>query len=410
MQVSSIDVVSAPPADATPAPRECFAATLQATLESRDSAAPDADAAATVEEMTAAAALAQQLLTVSCAPIVKPTGATALVPPSSEGAPCVDHDWTPASPSNVSTGPGAVPRGASIQDGAPDPLWISATAPVPDGAEPEVRPPMPAPTDAGAGAVESARPPAGSPRLEVIGRTPPDAPAPSVPPVAPATPIIDSRQPAAPPLHRVDQRSSGAEAPRVSEVAVRADAAATIVEAAKAAAASARSTAADSPGPDDGNAPLPAFDPTPGAPTLDLAAPPRLTTERVTTPQTMASLPALVSELAEHARAASSPRRVVVPLDPPALGHVTVEIVVRADSVRVSLQHANDAALASLTAQRPAIEAALESNGLHLSGFDVSSNDRQPTAREHRATRTFETFDMFDSIVESVDSDGALRL
>jgi hypothetical protein len=405
MQVTSIDLVSAPPADATPAPRGCFAATLQATLDMRDGIAPDAEATTTVEEMTAAAALAQQLLTVSCAPIVKPTGLTALVAPSSDGAPCVDLDWTRASRSNVAAGPAAVPRGASIVGGAPDPLWVAANAPVPDDAEPEVRPPVPAPTDAGA--VETAPPPTGAPRPEVIGRPPPDAPAPSAPPVAPATPIVDDRQPAAPPVHRVDQPRAGIDASRVTGVTAPADATASIVETAPATTASARAAAATAADAGDGDAPMRPLDATVGAPPLDLAAPSRLTTERTTTPQTIASLPALVSELAEHARTAASPRRVVVPLDPPALGHVTVEIIVRAGSVRVSLQHADDAAFASLTAQRPAIEAALESNGLHLSGFDVSSNHRQPPAREHRATRTF---DMFDTFVTPVESDGALRL
>jgi flagellar hook-length control protein FliK len=115
----------------------------------------------------------------------------------------------------------------------------------------------------------------------------------------------------------------------------------------------------------------------------------------------------MVSELAEHARTTSGPRRVVVPLDPPALGHVTVEIVVRADSVKVSLQHADEAAFSALHAQRPAIEAALESNGLQLSDFDVSGNQRQPAPREQRATPSF---DLFTTFTEHDEPDGALRL
>jgi flagellar hook-length control protein FliK len=118
----------------------------------------------------------------------------------------------------------------------------------------------------------------------------------------------------------------------------------------------------------------------------------------------LAQLPAVVSDLAQQARTESSPRRVVIPLDPPALGHVTVEIIVRADSVRVSLQHGDEAAFKALNAQRPAIEAALESSGLHLSGFDVSANNRQRASHMRTSARHFE------ALVEQVEPDGALRL
>ena len=120
--------------------------------------------------------------------------------------------------------------------------------------------------------------------------------------------------------------------------------------------------------------------------------------------RTVVQLPAVVSDLAQQARTESSPRRVVIPLDPPALGHVTVEIIVRADSVKVSLQHGDDAAFNALNAQRPAIAAALESNGLHLSGFDVSGNHRQRASHNPTAARHFE------ALVEQVEPDGALRL
>jgi hypothetical protein len=70
----------------------------------------------------------------------------------------------------------------------------------------------------------------------------------------------------------------------------------------------------------------------------------------------------------------------------------------------VSLQHGDEAAFNALNAQRPAIAAALESNGLHLSGFDVSGNQRQPTAHTRSAARHFE------ALVEQAEPDGALRL
>ena len=76
----------------------------------------------------------------------------------------------------------------------------------------------------------------------------------------------------------------------------------------------------------------------------------------------------------------------------------------RADSVKVSLQHADEATFNSLNAQRPAIEAALESNGLHLSGFDVSGNQRQRSSHTRMAARHFE------ALVEQIEPDGALRL
>jgi flagellar hook-length control protein FliK len=128
------------------------------------------------------------------------------------------------------------------------------------------------------------------------------------------------------------------------------------------------------------------------------------TRESGTAAHAIAQLPAVVCDLVEQARVSSAPRRVVVPLDPPALGHVTVEIIVRADSVKVSLQHGDDAAFAALNAQRPAIAAALESSGLHLSGFDVSSNQRRHAMPDARPARRFETF------VDTVEPDGALRL
>jgi hypothetical protein len=120
--------------------------------------------------------------------------------------------------------------------------------------------------------------------------------------------------------------------------------------------------------------------------------------------RSLAQLPSVVSDLAQQSRTESSPRRVVIPLDPPALGHVTVEIIVRADSVKVSLQHGDESTFNALNAQRPAIEAALESNGLHLSGFDVSGNNRQ------RASHMRTTARHFEALVEQIEPDGALRL
>jgi flagellar hook-length control protein FliK len=119
----------------------------------------------------------------------------------------------------------------------------------------------------------------------------------------------------------------------------------------------------------------------------------------------ISQLPSVVADMAQQARTASSPRRVVIPLDPPALGHVTVEIIVRADSVRVSLQHADESTFNALNAQRPAIEAALESSGLHLTGFDVSSQQRQQQAARSQTASTH-----FETLTEQVEPDGALRL
>jgi flagellar hook-length control protein FliK len=130
----------------------------------------------------------------------------------------------------------------------------------------------------------------------------------------------------------------------------------------------------------------------------------RATNDVVKVARSLAQLPAVLSDLAQQARTESSPRRVVIPLDPPALGHVTVEIIVRADSVKVSLQHGDEATFNALNAQRPAIEAALEANGLHLSGFDVSGNQQQRASHTRMAARHFA------AVVEQVEPDGALRL
>jgi flagellar hook-length control protein FliK len=87
---------------------------------------------------------------------------------------------------------------------------------------------------------------------------------------------------------------------------------------------------------------------------------------------------ATVAELARAAqRDGSGATRVVIRLDPPELGTVTVALTVRAGEVRVNLLAADVAAVAALDARRTDIDHALADSGLSLGGFDVRSDSRQ---------------------------------
>ena len=81
--------------------------------------------------------------------------------------------------------------------------------------------------------------------------------------------------------------------------------------------------------------------------------------------------------------------RLVVRLDPPELGRVTVEVLTRADSVHVVMRTEHGAATNALLQQRELIREALERQGLTLGGFDVSEDpNRQagdPGAARQRA-------------------------
>lgn len=99
-------------------------------------------------------------------------------------------------------------------------------------------------------------------------------------------------------------------------------------------------------------------------------------------------VPDLAGTLAEavrHAhRRADEAHRVVVRLDPPELGTVQVDVLVRGEDVHLALR-ADPGATGPLRDARDLIERALRGEGFSLGGFDVSARDegqsRRPTPR-----------------------------
>lgn len=400
MRSVSLDLVSAPTAECRPPSGESFGDTLEATRRADVSPpntrrpAPadtatrsDHQCAPTTEggDLTAAAALLGSLMASLCAPPAPSTPQSPVVwsdfdqPLPSDGEPptvVAPTAWTPAPMPDAT----AACIGARVDLTAPTPAAPATPTPTDDirlpasPQPPPTAPPPPAPAQ---------------PLFATVG-----APAsPAVPPpivvanASPKPPPIDHERVATPPADHTDL--TGAPTPST---------AATAAASATATAGGTTPHAGEQPDASRGHAAIEA-----SAIAAAPSPPSQVASDSDKPARPVTALPAVVCDLAEQARV-SSPRRVVIPLDPPALGHVTVEIIVRADSVKVSLQHGDDAAFASLNAQRPAIAAALESNGLHLSGFDVSSNQQRHAAPGQRTARHFETF------VDVTEPDGALRL
>ena len=394
---------------------ECFADALKATLQATDAATPEGEIATPSQgDFEAAIALLGALTTQLCAASTPPDALGLRRPP----VPASDQASLPgAAP------PGLVPGDQQIMPivgempptGPPSvvhPIGDQIIPPSPPS-PPPLAPPSPI----------ALRSPIGDPRVPIT-------PAPPAPPIAPPALADAAVQPTdltptnAVPIDRADvvaansSSSSTIGEHQPEAIAARAVAANSAGESQEAA----RSTTApivdiatrrdrgrplDTRG--DADALAPDAGTTTGNETIAAIDPgttaPRATNDTVVkVARSLAQLPAVLSDLAQQTRTESSPRRVVIPLDPPALGHVTVEIIVRADSVKVSLQHGDEATFNALNAQRPAIEAALEANGLHLSGFDVSGNQRQRASHTRMAARQFE------ALVEQDEPDGALRL
>ena len=383
---------------------ECFADALKATLQATDAATPEGEIATPSQgDFEAAIALLGALTTQLCA---------ASTPPDALGLP-----RPPVPASDQASLPGAAPPGLVPGDQRIMPIVgeMPPTGP-PSVVHPigdQIIPPSPIALPA----------PIGDARVPIT-------PGPPAPPIAPPALAGAAVQPTdltptnAVPIDRADvvaansssSSTIGEHQPEaIAARAVAADSAGESQEAAHSTTAPIVDVAtrrdrgrpldtrgdADALAPDagttTGNETIAAIDPGTTAP--------RATNDTVVkVARSLAQLPAVLSDLAQQTRTESSPRRVVIPLDPPALGHVTVEIIVRADSVKVSLHHGDEATFNALNAQRPAIEAALEANGLHLSGFDVSGNQRQHASHTRLAARQFE------ALVEQDEPDGALRL
>ena len=99
--------------------------------------------------------------------------------------------------------------------------------------------------------------------------------------------------------------------------------------------------------------------------------------------------------------------RLSVRLDPPTLGHVTVDISTRDGAVHVVVRPTEAASSDVLAAQRSAVDAALTQAGFELGGFDVRSNDRRDAPKPRSSSIDL---DEVDEIQPSTSDDGALRL
>jgi hypothetical protein len=120
------------------------------------------------------------------------------------------------------------------------------------------------------------------------------------------------------------------------------------------------------------------------------------------------SLGRLVAATVPQLRGTTDEVRMSVRLDPPSLGHVTVDISSRDGAVHVVVRPTEATTTDLLAAQRSAVSAALTDAGFQLGGFDVRSNDRRDAPKARPATLLG-----LDEVIEP-DSptldDGALRL
>ena len=388
------------------APRgECFADTLKATLQQTDAATPESEVAtASQGDFEAAIALLGLLTTPLCASpppdalglprLPEAGGQQPLLPDAAQAGPVPGDQRVMPTVAETPTAPSSVvrPIGDDIIPPPPSPPPLAQPAPIGDARVP-ISPVPASPLIAPLVVADVAVPPTDLAQTS-------DEPVDSADVVAgnsSTSSAIGDHQPEA-----VVASAAAANSADQSQEAARSTTASTIDVATR--------HERDRPLDPGANADAQAKDGGPAAANEAIAAIQSATTVRATNDtvvkvaRSLAQLPAVISDLAQQARTESTPRRVVIPLDPPALGRVTVEIIVRADSVKVSLQHGDEASFNALNAQRPAIEAALESNGLHLSGFDVSGN------QQRRPSHTRMTARHFEALVEHAEPDGALRL
>jgi flagellar hook-length control protein FliK len=120
-----------------------------------------------------------------------------------------------------------------------------------------------------------------------------------------------------------------------------------------------------------------------------------------------ASIGRLVAAAVPQLRGSTDEVRLSVRLDPPSLGHVTVDISSRDGAVHVVVRPTEAATTDVLAAQRSAVDAALADAGFQLGGFDVRSNDRRDAPKPGGSARV--ALDDTDDITSPSD-DGALRL
>jgi hypothetical protein len=148
-----------------------------------------------------------------------------------------------------------------------------------------------------------------------------------------------------------------------------------------------------------------------GEPASDLtvldvvATPPR--TDPVNRELAPTSIGRLVAATVPQMRSSSDDVRLSVRLDPPSLGHVTVDISTRDGAVHVVIRPTEATSTDVLAAQRSTVSAALADAGFQLGGFDVRSNDRRDAPKP--AARTQSVLDAEIDDPPTID-DGALRL
>jgi flagellar hook-length control protein FliK len=129
---------------------------------------------------------------------------------------------------------------------------------------------------------------------------------------------------------------------------------------------------------------------------------------RVVTPARVppAEFPAFLDKLA--VRVDASANRALVELEPPALGRLTVEIVVEDDRIRADVRVERPEGLAALEARLPELRASFTERGftaadVQLSlGFDQPASSQRDARETQRSTRSARELDLAPELLESL--------
>ncbi len=297
------------------------------------------------------------------------------------------------------------PTASTARPPAPTPIGdgaAPATTPIGDGAAPAPAPTLSPPTRA------ADRGPNATPPLVPAGPAP--APARALPTAAGSTPAssaipapepgLAEAVPARPPSPTPPSGPRRAPDPSPPETAALApgpaadgSAPSTRPDAPKPAAPPAESSDGARPGGPTTSSPQP----TPSTqPSSAVSAPASsslaATTSEPGTPVRPASVPTLVGAEVQQVVARGDGRgRLVIRLDPPELGAVTIELAALGEELAIRARTDSVEAARALLRQRHEVQQAVEANGMSLGGFDVQADgDGQPAARSTAGRRRSE--------------------
>jgi hypothetical protein len=332
-------------------------------------------------------------------PLVPPPVCTATVPaPLAAPPPAEAHTSTGAS-TEPALRPPADPAAplvvATCGFGSAGSIPPPPGAPTPATTEPQVVPPRRDEPDA---------PASGSPETEDLAPQLPEI-APAIAPVVAPPPALPPAPAAAPPTP-----TPAAPAPVAAPAAAPVEPPAPAVDISPAGEPRGITRDAGAP-PSAPKSPAPSTDVARGSPApaavAGTGAPLEPRVEIVGRDTPPAALGRLVAATVPQAREGSSDVRLSVRLDPPSLGHVTVDVSTRDGAVHVVVRPTESASVPVLDAQRSAVEAALANAGFDLGSFDVHSGDRRDP--HHPAAAPPARLDEPEPDSTPTD-DGALRL